>query len=81
MSDTAETTRVLKFVATFADGDTRTITVNRPPQNTSNIGSKIAQLETLAANVLIGDKYGAAFTAFQDAKVVQQTRTYLDLGE
>lgn len=69
----------LKMVATFTDGDTRTITVKDP--NPTNIGQKIGALETYAANVLIGDKYGAAFNSFQDARIVAGTKVDLEIGK
>lgn len=63
----------LKFVATFTDGDTRTISIDNPAENI-DIGRAIKNLETRAANVLIGDKFGAPFSRFADARKVVGTR-------
>lgn len=68
----------LKFVATFTDGDTRTITIESP-NTEEDLGRKIKNLEARAANVLIGDKYGAPFSRFADARVIVGTRVDLDL--
>lgn len=66
----------IKLLAGFADEDDRTLTLDNP--NTSlDLGTAIGQLESLAADVLIGDKYGAPFTRFKEAKILQGTRTEL----
>lgn len=77
MADTFKTYNTLKFVATFSDGDTRTLSIENPDE--TNLGQKLKALQTLAANVLIGDKYGAPFVRFADARIVQGTRVELDI--
>lgn len=79
MSDTVKTYNTLKFVATFTDGDTRTISINSPKTGV-DLGQLIKNLETRAANVLVGDKYGAPFSRFADARTVVGTRVDLDLS-
>lgn len=79
MSDKISTYNTLKFVATFTDGDTRTISMDSP--NTSlNLGQAIKNLEDVASRVLIGDKFGAPFDRFVDARTVAGTRVDLDLS-
>lgn len=70
---TVKNTTEVKLVAAFADEDDRTITVPDPKANIT--GQEITNLQTLAANVLIGDKYGATFTRFKEAKYVYKTTT------
>lgn len=78
MADTIKSYNNLKFVATFTDGDTRTITIPNP-KSEELIGQLIKNLETRAANVLIGDKYGAPFSRFADARIVQGTRVDIEI--
>ena len=81
MADTTKRSYVLLVNAKFADGDTRTLSIESP--NTSiNIGNA---LDTLGAyckqhNLLIGDQTKAAFSEFSYAKVRTKTETDLDLG-
>lgn len=79
MADTYKTYNTLKFVATFTDGDTRTLSVNSPNES-ADIGQLLKNLQTRAANVLIGDKYGAPFARFADARIVQGTRVDIDFS-
>ena len=65
MSTTVSTLNQLKLVAAFADEDDRTITLDDPKQNLTE--QQIRALESSAAQVLIGDKYGATFTRFKTA--------------
>ena len=72
MATVTNTTEV-KLLAAFSDEDDRTITV--PDPKTGITSSDIENLASLAANVLIGDKYGASFTRFKDARYVYKTVT------
>lgn len=76
MATVTNTTEV-KLLAAFVDEDDRTITI--PDPRSGITGQDIENLQTLAANVLIGDKYGAAFTRFKEAKYVYKTKTEYDL--
>lgn len=76
MADTVKQTNSIKLLAGFADEDDRTITVNNPRSGITV--SDIRTLETLATPVLIGDKYGAAFTRFKSATYVSKAETTLD---
>lgn len=78
MADTIKSAYQLKLLAGFTDGDTRTITVDNPRSNLT--ASEIRAINALAADVLIGDKYGAAFAELKDANVVETETTYLDLS-
>lgn len=71
MADTITTTRDLKLLAGFADEDDRTLTLPNPRNGISK--SDIEDLAELATPVLIGDKYGATFTRFKEAKIVTAT--------
>jgi len=76
MADVTKTTRQLKLLAGFSDEDDRTITLDNPKQNIT--WAQIENLATYAAPVLIGDKYGASFTRFKEAKYVEGTTIYVD---
>lgn len=78
MADTTKTTKSLKIVAGFADGDERTISIDNPSATVS--AAAISALDSLASGVLIGDKYGAAFTKFKDAGIYETTTVYLDIA-
>jgi len=78
MADITKTTTSLKLLAGFADADDRTISIDNPRDNITE--ADIRALESSAAPVLIGDKYGAAFTRYKTARIVNSTTKYLDLG-
>lgn len=77
MSDKVKTSYQLKLIAGFTDGDERTITVDNPKPNIT--AEQIKALDSLAANVIIGDKYGAPFSTFRDAGIQESTIVYLDI--
>lgn len=77
MADKTKTSYQLKLLAGFADGDTRTINIDNPRSDLT--ASEINAINALAAGVLIGDKYGAAFAELKDANIVETRTTYLDL--
>lgn len=69
MAKTITTYNRLKILAGFADEDDRTITLENPRENITE-----SDIQALPANnVLIGDKYGAAFTRFKSASYVSGT--------
>ena len=76
MADKTTVTKQLKLLAGFADEDDRTITIDNPKLNLT-----WADIEAFQAvsNVLIGDKYGAAFTRYKEAKYVDTTLTTIDV--
>ena len=76
MADTMKTTRQLKLLAGFADEDDRTITIDDPKQNLTWADIEAFQAVSF---VLIGDKYGAAFTRYKEAKYVDTTLTTIDV--
>ena len=55
----------LAILAGFVDEDDRTITVNNPRDNITE--NDIIALNAKAQNVLIGDKFGAQFSAIKKA--------------
>lgn len=77
MADTIKTTRQLKLLAGFADEDDRTITIDNPKQNLT--WADIEAFQTVSF-VLIGDKFGAAFTRYKEAKYVDTTLTNIEIG-
>lgn len=79
MADTVKQYNTLKFIATFTDGDTRTISIESP-NSSLNLGQLIKNLEARAANVLVGDKFGAPFSRFADAKIIEGVRIDLDIS-
>lgn len=78
MADKTTSYNRLSLLAGFADEDDRTITVD-DPKTSINLAEAIHELEPIAAKVLIGDKHSATFTRFKEAKLVQGTRTELDI--
>lgn len=78
MADTTKTSYQVKLVAGFADGDERTISFDNPKPNIT--AADIKSLDSLAAGVIIGDKYGAEFSLFRDAGIYEITRVELDLS-
>ena len=81
MADKTTTEYTLQMSAEFADGDTRTLSVDNP-SSASSIGAQIYELQTFLQNnsVIIGDKAGAAFSRFAYANKVTKEKTELDLG-
>ena len=73
MATTISTYSRLKLLAGFADEDDRTITVDNPKDNLTE--SQIRDLESSAAKVIIGDRYGADFSRFKSAAYVRGTTT------
>lgn len=78
MADKVKTTKQLKIVAGFSDGDERTISYENPRSDIT--AADIKALDSLAAGVIIGDKYGAPFSTFKDAGIAETTRVELDLS-
>lgn len=72
---TVTNTKEIVLLAGFADEDDRTITVPNPIDEPT--GAQIQALQTAAAGVIVGDKFGAAFTRFKSAKIRDTTRTKL----
>lgn len=78
MADTMTTTYELKILAGFVDEDDRTLTLPNPkPEITTE---ELEALETLAAPVLIGDKYGAQFSRFKSVVRKTTVKTKYDLN-
>lgn len=79
MADKSTVVNQLKIVAGFTDGDERTISYDNPKDNIT--AADIRALDSLAAGVLIGDKYGAPFSTFKDAGIYEITKVELDLND
>ena len=77
MADKTTTTNELKLVAGFVDGDERTLRFSDPKSTIT--AAQIEALNASASSVLIGDKYGAPFSMFLDAAIVEKITTELDL--
>lgn len=75
MADTTKTTLQFKAVAQFVDYDERTITIDNPRSNLAK--SDFSSLN--AAQVLVGDKTGAAFDKWKSGAYVTTSVTYYDL--
>ena len=78
MADVQTQSTKLSLLAGFVDEDDRTISLQNPVANITE--SQIRALESAAAPVLIGDKYGAAFSRFKSAKYINATQIKYDLG-
>lgn len=79
MANTTTQTYQLKIVAGFSDGDERTISFDSPRSDVT--AADIKALDSLAAGVLIGDKYGAEFNRFVDAGLYETTKVVLDISD
>lgn len=73
MAVTVSTTKRLALLAGFVDEDDRTISVPNPRSDVT--AADIVNLNARAQNVLIGDKFGAQFSAFKKATKYTTTRT------
>lgn len=80
MADTIKGSNELKLVFGFYDNDTRTVTIENPKSNLT--AANIKAVGTLAKNTnpIIGDKGGAHVVGINSAKIVEKTRTQLDLS-
>lgn len=80
MADTVTSSRELKLDYRFTDLDTRTTSIPDPIDNITK-----TDIQTLAGvlaqtQAFVGDKNNAPFETITSAKVVEQTRTQLDLS-
>ena len=78
MANKVKTTKQLKLIAGFADGDDRTIAFDTVRDDIT--GTEVKALESKAAAGLIGDKAGAAFTGWKSAQIVTTKTTYVDIS-
>ena len=69
-------TRELKILVAFTDEDDRTLTLQHPKPNLTN--TEIQAFAAAAAPVLVGDKYGAAFTRVKKAYYLDKLTTKYD---
>lgn len=77
MNDKTKTTKQLKLVAGFADGDDRTISIDNPSDSIT--AAQINALTPYAIAAIQGDKSGSEMTGWRDAKIVESTTVYLDI--
>lgn len=77
MADTISEQVRLVILAGFADEDDRSISMPNPKANISE--QEILNLNELAKDVLIGDRYGAAFTSIKSVKKITTRRTDYEL--
>lgn len=80
MADKVTTVSVLKLNAKFTDNDTRTISIDNPKSGLT--AAQINAVGEVAASTqaILGDKGGANFLRFDEAKKVVQTTRKLDLA-
>lgn len=78
MADKVTSSYRLAVVAGFVDGDERTISIDDPREDVT--ADEIKALNTIAEKVLIGDKYGAAFSLFKGAKKIRQEVTEYEIS-
>ena len=80
MADTVTSSRELKLEYRFQDLDTRTTNIPDPINNIAK--TDIQTLAGVLANTqaFVGDKNNAPFETITSAKIVEQTRTQLDLS-
>lgn len=77
MADKVTVKQTLVLNAEFADGDTRTISVDNAIDNITI--ENIKTLETVSQNVLIGDQNGSSFSSFKGAAIRKVTTQTYDL--
>ncbi|MBR4152180.1 MAG: hypothetical protein IKT98_04410 [Selenomonadaceae bacterium] len=82
MADKVSTSYTVSMVAEFSDGDTRTITQDKPVENTASLVSAINAFSAYVKtnNILVGDKAGGAFMGVKEAKIRTTTSTKFDLS-
>lgn len=80
MADTVSSSRELKLDYRFQDLDTRTTSIPNPKNNITR--TNIQNLAGVLANTqaFVGDKNNSPFETITSAKIVEQTRTQLDLS-
>lgn len=81
MADVTATSRTLKIENYFVDGDTRTISLKNPRGGISS--TEIQELETFMRtnNIIQGDKMQGTFGKISEAKIITETKTYIDFTE
>ena len=80
MADKIKTLRQLKLVASFVDGDYRTITAKNPKKTLTKADfADDTELTQAASKAIVGDRHGAAFNRWKSAKLVEQTLKIFDL--
>lgn len=77
MADKVSTSRQLKLLMGFSDGDDRTLALDNPRANLT--AAEIKAINSLMAGVIIGDKYGASFAELKDANIETTRTTVFDL--
>lgn len=67
---------VAKWEVLFVDGDTRTITLKNPRNNLAL--ADVTSVMSAYGQYLVGDKNGAAYQSFKDARKVATTTRYYE---
>lgn len=86
MADVLVRKNVLQMVASFADDDDRTFTVDNPAESIAagdeTASAAIQDLSDFIRQnqIILGDKAQADFTRIKAAKVISGTTTYFDLN-
>lgn len=79
LSDVYKSTYEIKMKFGFADGDTRSISLDNPKNNLQ--ASQIHELSNFVKNnnLLIGDKFGADSAGILYADIIESTKITLDI--
>lgn len=80
MANTFKSESNLKAVMTFADSDTRTISVPNPQNFTDEDETEVRGYLNGFGAILIGDKTGSAFASVKTAYIEEVNTTTLDLS-
>lgn len=80
MADTVTSSRELKLDYRFTDLDTRTTSIPDPIDNITKTDIQTLSGVLAQTQAFVGDKNNAPFETITSAKVVEQTRTQLDLS-
>lgn len=80
MAHTVSYSHQLKLICLFDDNDTRTLYLDNPKSNLQASDIKDIESDMVTNQPIIGDKYGARFSKFNKAYIVNKTIYNLDLG-
>lgn len=79
MADIVTTKSTLQNVFRFTDGDTRSLNIDDPHSSVTTADVQAWAAYAKEHNLLIGDKAGAALDDIISSKIVDSTKTIVDL--
>ena len=79
MADKITTSEELQINWAFQDGDTRLVKLPNPKPNLTDSAIKAVADKFIQNQIIIGDKTGASLTGVVSAKIIEKTKTTVDL--